>query len=302
MKRKYRLCCPESGSGGLQHPAVLALFILALASFLTAFIPPGSRTEADVSSLITVGSDAVVEEGAEVERAVSIGGNVRVLGHVRKDAVSVGGNVYLGADALVEGNAVSIGGHVDREPGSQVNGEVTIVDATGIRAWLSDLPRQGLASGRELWEGIGWVSSLAFFLVALIITAVMPGTIGSISFHMEHHTARCIFWGLLGSALIFPLGFLLFVSILGIVLIPALMILFCCALILGYVAAAQLIGKRITIAIRKPGRHILLELALGYAALFAMGFVPMAGWIIRVSAAFLGFGGVLSTLTIRGRK
>lgn len=276
---------------------IQVILIILLWSCLVAFVPQNSRSASEGSSMITIGSDVVVKEGVEVNKAISIGGNVKVYGHVRRDAVSVGGSVYLGQDAAVEGNVVSIGGTVEREPGSRVGGEVTIVDATGLKSWLSWLPKQGIAGIKEIWENIGWPSSLGFFLVALIIVAAMPSGIGFISFQIENNTARTIIWGIFGSGLIFPIGFFLFISIAGIFIIPVLIILLCCALILGYIAVAQLIGKRITIIVNKPGRHILVETIIGFAALFAIGLIPIAGWFIKGIALFLGFGGVLSALT-----
>lgn len=276
---------------------IQVILIILLWSCLVAFVPQNSRSASEGSSMITIGSDIVVKEGVEVNKAISIGGNVKVYGHVRRDAVSVGGSVYLGQDAAVEGNVVSIGGTVEREPGSRVGGEVTIVDATGLKSWLSWLPKQGIAGIKEIWENIGWPSSLGFFLVALIIVAAMPSGIGFISFQIENNTARTILWGIFGSGLIFPIGFFLFISIAGIFIIPVLIILLCCALILGYIAVAQLIGKRITIIVNKPGRHILVETIIGFAALFAIGLIPIAGWFIKSIALFLGFGGVMSALT-----
>ena len=278
------------------------ILVIVLWSCLVAFVPQNSRTASQGSSMITIGSDVVVNEGVEVNKAVSIGGNVKVYGHVRRDAVSVGGSVYLGPDAAVEGNVVSIGGTVEREPGSRVGGEVTIVDATGLKSWLSWLPKQGIAGIKGLWEGIGWASSLVFFLAALIIVAAMPAAIGSISFQIEYNTARTLLWGIFGSALIFPIVFFLLISIAGIVIIPVLIILYGCALIAGYIAVGQLIGKRLTIMVNKPGRHILVETIIGFAALFALGLVPIAGWFIKGFALFLGFGGVLSALTARRRQ
>jgi hypothetical protein len=281
---------------------IQVILIILVWSCLVAFVPQNSRSASEDSSMITIGSDIVVKEGVEVNKAISIGGNVKVYGHVKRDAVSVGGSVYLGQDAAVEGNVVSIGGTVEREPGSRVGGEVTIVDATGLKSWLSWLPKQGIAGIKEIWENIGWPSSLGFFLVALIIVAAMPSGIGFISFQIENNTARTIIWGIFGSGLIFPIGFFLFISIAGIFIIPVLIILLFCALILGYIAVAQLIGKRITIIVKKPGRHILVEAIIGFAALFAIGLIPIAGWFIKGIALFLGFGGVLSALTAGIRK
>lgn len=282
---------------------LIQVFLIILVwSCLAAFVPQNSRSASEGSSMITIGSDVVVKEGVEVNKAISIGGNVKVYGHVRRDAVSIGGSVYLGQDAAVEGNVVSIGGTVEREPGSRVGGEVTIVDATGLKSWLSWLPKQGIAGIKEIWENIGWPSSLGFFLAALIIVAAMPSGIGFISFQIENNTARTILWGIFGSGLIFPIGFFLFISIAGIFIIPVLIILLCCALILGYIAVAQLIGKRITIIVNKPGRHILVETIIGFAAIFAIGLIPIAGWFIKGIALFLGFGGVLSALTAGSQR
>jgi hypothetical protein len=210
--------------------------------------------------------------------------------------------VYLGRNAEVEGNVVSIGGTVEREPGSRVDGEVTVVDATGFKSWLSWLPEQGVAGIKDLWENIGWPSSLGFFLAALIIVAAMPAGIGFISFQIENNIARTIIWGIFGSALILPIVFFLFISIAGILIIPVLIILFGCALILGYIAAAQLIGKRITIILNKPSRHILIETIIGFTALFIIGLMPIAGLFTKAIAVFLGFGGVLGALTAGRRE
>jgi len=300
--RFQRVRHPETGSIS-PLGSILALFVMAVIPVsLMAFVPPGERPVQSGNSYIAFGNDVTVDENSQADRAVSVGGSVSVLGHVRGDAVSVGGSVYLGPDSRVDGNVVAIGGTVEREPGSQVGGEVTIVDAGGLKSWVERLPSQGLASISDVWGSIGWASSLAFFLVALIITAVMPASIGSISYQIEHSTGKSVFWALLGPALIFPVGILLFVSLVGIVLIPALVILFCCALILGYVAVAQLVGKRVTIALKKPGRNILVELTIGYLALFAVGYIPLAGWVIKSAAVFLGFGGVLSALTSRRKR
>jgi hypothetical protein len=281
---------------------IQAILIILVCSCLVAFVPQNSRSASVGSSMITILSDVVVKEGVEVNKAISIGGSVRIYGHVRRDAVSVGGSVFLGPDAQVEGNVVSIGGTVEREPGSRVGGEVTIVDAAGLKSWLSWLPKQGIAGIKEIWENIGWPSSLGFFLAALIIVTAMPAGIGFISFQIENNTARTLLWGIFGSALIFPIVFFLFISIAGIVIIPALIILFGCALLLGYIAVAQLIGKRITIMVNKPGRHILAETIIGFAALFAIGIIPIAGWLIKGIALFMGFGGVLSALTAGSRR
>ncbi|MBI5546372.1 MAG: STN domain-containing protein, partial [Deltaproteobacteria bacterium] len=60
-----------------------------------------------------VGGSVKVAEGETVQSAVAVGGSVEVDGTVLQDAVAVGGSVKLGPKAVVNGDAVSIGGGLD---------------------------------------------------------------------------------------------------------------------------------------------------------------------------------------------
>lgn len=55
---------------------------------------------------------------------VAIGGDANVDGQVRGDAVAIFGNLELGAGAGVDGDAIVIGGALRREPGARVGGEI----------------------------------------------------------------------------------------------------------------------------------------------------------------------------------
>ena len=277
----------------------MGIFFVAAWTGLTGFLPQPDRQAVEGSSMITVGNDLVVKAGAEVKRAVSIGGDVKVYGRVRHEVVSVGGSVYLGPASEVQGDVVSIGGTVDREPGAMVGGEVTIIDAEGITSRLSRIPGKTLEDMQGLWETFGWVSSLGFFLIALLVSAVMPAGVGAVSLQIENNTLRTILWGLIGMALAVPLVFALFISIVGIMMIPALVLFLGCAVSFGYIAAARLVGKRIALSLRKPNRPIVVETLIGLTVFLLIGFIPLAGWFIRGIALFLGFGGVLSALTTR---
>ncbi|MGO9146218.1 MAG: hypothetical protein ACLQDF_07605 [Desulfomonilia bacterium] len=296
----YRLSGMPLEKKGFNAGSVTRTMIFAMVWVcLVAFIPQPDKSVSvsEGSSIIKILSDIVIKNGIEVNKAISIGGDVRVYGHVRKDAVSVGGSVYLGPDSIVEGNVVSIGGTVEREPGAQVGGEVTIVDATGLKSYLFWLPKQGIARINEFWDSIGWIPALGFFIIALFIVAIMPAAVGFISFQIENNTLRTILWGLFGSILVFPIGFMLIISIVGIVIVPVLIILLGCAFTLGYIAVAQLMGKRITITLRKPNRHILVETIIGLVVLFIVSRIPFAGWLVKYAAVLVGFGGVLNAIT-----
>jgi hypothetical protein len=268
---------------------------------LCAFVPQPGRQVLEGSSMVTIGDDLEVKEGVYAKRAVSIGGDVRVYGRVRHEVVSVFGSVYLGSASEVQGDVVSIGGTVDREPGAVVGGEVTIIDASGITAWLTGLPGKTLEDLRRIWGTFGWLSSLGFILLALLVVSVIPAGVGAVSFQIEHYLLRTILWGLFGMALAVPLVGALFISVVGIVMIPVLIGFLGCTVLFGYIAVAQLVGKRIAISVRRPGRPIVLETLIGMAVLLLAGLVPVAGWFVKGVAVFLGFGGVLGALTAGSR-
>jgi hypothetical protein len=90
------------------------IFVLLWAC-MVAFIPQHETSASEGKSLIVFGKDIVVRNSIDIIRAISIGGNVTVYGHVRKEVVSIGGSVFLGYESIVQGNVVSVGGTVERE-------------------------------------------------------------------------------------------------------------------------------------------------------------------------------------------
>lgn len=269
-----------------------AMLVIAVA--VVSVCTPLHASAAD--NIVRLNTDVVVGGGSTVDSAVSVGGSVRVDGTVRKDAVAVGGSVFLGPGSRVMGNVTSLGGTVVRQQGSQVDGDVTIVDSSHLPSFVT--PDSG-----HWWDVrygfppvIGVFSFIGFLVLALIVVAVAPGAIGSVSSTIEHGALKSFFLGVLGSASIFPVAFMLVISIIGIVLIPFEMLLVGLGFFVGYIAVAQLIGKKIFIAARYPNRPMVLETVVGTVALWLVNMVPFLGWLVVVCAAVTGFGGVIASL------
>jgi hypothetical protein len=77
------------------------------------------------SDIVRIGGD--VEVGADeliTGDVVAIGGNASVDGEVTGDVVAIGGNLELGPDANVAGDVVVVGGRLQRDPGARVRGQV----------------------------------------------------------------------------------------------------------------------------------------------------------------------------------
>jgi len=269
---------------------VSILFVLTLFSIYA---------QANDGEIITFGDDIVVQEAESIHSAVSVGGNISVLGSVERDVVSVAGSVFLGEHSTVGGNVVSIGGSITRQDGAQINGDVTVVDMNILPTIASFIPD---FVWPKLPRHFGVYSFLAFLALALIIVAIMPTTIGTVSSTAEKNLIASILWGCLGLILIVPLAIGLLISILGIVLIPVEIVLVGCAFLLGYIAVIQLVGKKITIVLKHKNQPILIETVIGLVMFWILGLIPFFGWLVKSIAAFIGFGAIINTIIMRQRR
>ncbi len=268
----------------------LSIFAFVLLILSTSCFAAISGIDPDIkNSLVKVGSDVVVPQGAAVQSAVSVGGNVDVAGLVHKDAVAVGGDLMIRKTGTVHGDAVCIGGKLIKEPGSVISGDTVEIS-------VANLP--GIFIGRS-W---GWslsvlslVSFLSFLVLALFAAAFFPVQIGKTSYYGERLPGASFLWGLLMIILIIPIILLLAVSLIGIIFIPAYLILLGAAAFFGYVAISQLFGKKILKSLRLKNKPMFIEVAVGFIFFELIGLIPIIGWLIKTIAVTMGLGAVYKT-------
>lgn len=266
------------------------IVFLLLVGLPLAFLPVA---RAEARKMVKIGSDVIVEEGMRVSEAVAVGGDVTVNGVVEGDAVAVGGLVILGPKAVVGGDVVSVGGAIKKEEGAQIRGDIIEVNIPGISSVVNLFSKGN-------WRGWSWafkiISFIGLLALALLLVAIVPKPFGLISATVRKNTLNVILWGVVGLVMAIPLAILLAVSVVGIPLIPLEIILVGCAFLVGYIAVAQLIGEKITAALKRPDLNILWGTLLGLMTLWAIGWVPVLGWLVKAVASLLGFGGAIATL------
>lgn len=272
----------------------IAFFLLV--GLPLAFLPVAG---AKVRDIVKIGGDVVVKEGMTVGDAVAVGGDVTVNGVVEDNVVAVGGSVILGSKAVVGGNVVSVGGAIKKEEGARVRSDIVEVNIPGVSSVI-----RTVSKGK--WRGWSWAFSIISFIgllaLALLIVAIIPKPFGLISATVQKNTLKVTLWGILGLVLIVPLAILLAISVVGIPLIPLEIILVSCAFLVGYIAVAQIIGRKVAAALKRPDLNILWGTFWGLITLWVIGWVPVLGWFVKAVASLLGFGGVIATLlrTTRG--
>jgi hypothetical protein len=261
--------------------AFIATFLLILISGVAV-----DRSDRDLS-IFQMGTDVIVAEKRIMTDAVAIGGNVTILneGQVTNDAVAIGGDVILKPDARVGGDAVTIGGQIIKESGAIIEGdEVVIFSNAG-----AFIDRFGLFGALY---AIAALFTLGTFIVILAcgvcLLMLLPERLQSITATMFEYSFKSGVWGLGGIVTIILFTTLFAGSIFGFLLIPIVNLVFVLLALLGAIATALWIGKKIL-----PRQKQFIPFLIGMLVLAVISLIPIAGGLIVLMLALFGFGAVL---------
>jgi hypothetical protein len=248
-------------------------------------------------------------------------GNADVYGTVTGNVVALLGDVICHDGGLIEGNAVSVGGHVV-EAGGTIHGDIKSLSALGRDLAAAERRQERRSAFDLLVTDVGTV-------VAVFIALAMVG-FGTVFFgrrHVEvvadtasHSFGRAFVVGLLGQLLLLPAFAMMIVglvlTIVGILVLPFAIVAYvlgaALALLGGYLAVAHAIGETVTRRRMANGAFVRSPNSYGYiftglvgllglwaaAALFGwLGPVvflfKLAAIIVTWLAATTGFGAVL---------
>jgi hypothetical protein len=243
-------------------------------------------------SIVRVGENIVIPQGASVKSVVSVGGSVTVYGQVAEDVVAIGGSVFLKDTALVGGDTVAVGGRIMREPGALAKGEIVEVSAAGVSPAVSYFTKGGLLQGILIFR---LMTFAGFVILAVILVALFMPQLGRVSGVLEGDLLRNFLTGLLIALAFVPIIIVLAVSLIGIVLIPVWVILVGAAGLFGYIAVSHVLGKKTLHAFRLMDKSMMTETIVGIVLLSIVGLVPVGGLIVKMIAVLCGLGGVYAT-------
>lgn len=222
----------------------LVLMTLGLAMFL-APAPASARGGNDV---VSFGSDVTVREGQEVLGDVVVfGGNAKVYGHVDGDAVVIGGDLYIAPNGEVDGSTVSFGGAVQNDSNHPSSGSHKHIIVPPIPI-VTPVPEDQSPSVEYDTHGppTAWYTLLAVLgMLCLLAFAIAPGTVRMVRDEFVRRplvgTVVGFCWPFILAAIMIALA----ITILGIVLMPAVLVAVAVAYLIGRAAIAQLLGRRL---------------------------------------------------------
>jgi hypothetical protein len=264
-----------------------ALAVLALLS-------PTSAHAAE--NRVSFRGDVHISSNEVVDSAASVMGSVTVDGTVRQSAVSVFGDVTIGATGSVGGDAVSVGGTVYRVGGSAVGGHTRAIPSPGHalgRLFVVGLPMAAAAAALTGAVLIA-ASSVGFLVLVVVILVLFEPQVAEARQVMQTAPLQSFVLGVIGFLAFLPLVIFLGITVIGIPLALAVGAVGMAAICLGAVAGCEWLGRELSRRFHRPLAPLWSGL-LGLAVMFLLGFVPLLGHAIHAAVVLTGLGAVMQT-------
>ncbi len=264
--------------------------------------------------LAVFGGSVTVEQDAIVRGdLVVFGGSLTVDGEVLGDVAVVGGDAHLQSHALIHGDLAVMGGTLSREPGAQVNGQITeqaFLPFSGHWAHIFTAPGFG---GLWITTSQGWgvfalhlIGRLLLIMAKAIVLAALAGLLMLFAPDPARRVGQAVIQrpldsggvGLLTLLALPVLVVLLTITLIGIPLALVLVILLGLGLLFGWLALSAVVGERIAQALNQTWAPPL-SAALGALVLYVVAaganLIPCIGWIVGLAVWVLSLGGVILT-------
>ena len=316
MLSKSHTCFPFKGSFHHQR-CLIALLLCLLSGGL--WLKAADDEDANGGSVrrhevVRIGSDAqvatnesvsvvtVINGNAQIDgdvrgEVVVIGGNLKVNGRIRGTVVVILGNLEAGPTALLNRQAVVIGGEIHKQDGARLRPDNHVISThnSPVLGGLFDWVVQGALWLRPLPPRVLWVWTvpLTFFLFYLFLGLILPGPTSASVRALTDRPIVSYMVGLI--ALVFllllsPVLIILGVAGAGIFLIVAVALV----LVFGRMVVVQFVGLQATRQFQAPILHQpLMGLFVGSALFCLMYMIPVLGLTMWIGTFPLALGGIL---------
>lgn len=253
-------------------------------------------------SVARVGGD-LRAAASELQVSGNIGGNAIIAGRDVVFDATVGGDVTLAARNVDWGEAASIAGRLiihEEELGDlEVPERVASVDRVERREVEGrEVERQQEPRRSHWWSSIGdfLFEVIVVTILAVLIAALMPTRLAKMQRQVLARPIHTLWLGFLSLSAVTGASILLAVTIVGLPLVVALVLLAFVGTIAGYAVATYVLGARLLLATGRPEPDSIGSrgIAAGAGALAAavIGLIPFLGWLFAIALALAGIGAI----------
>ena len=260
-----------------QHPETAASLLARVKAELPSRALPDAKA-------VSVGA-RLVPAGTSVIGDVATHGPLEVRGEVGGHAYALGGDLTVGSGGHIRGDAIAVGGSVKLD-GGIVDGEIRQVSLAPVADVAGAFPSAGRS---PFAQALGWL--VVLLLIGLGTLVFADRYLDGVVRELERDVPRAFVIGLVGELALAPaLGLIcigLALTLLGILLIPFAVVAFVLAaaglLTLGFLGVATLVGS---VLVRDGSRMSARGAAL--RALLLGLLVLMAFWLVAGAMDFNG--------------
>lgn len=266
---------------------------------------------------------SVTATGAELRLTEEISGNLRASGwEIRLDG-PVAGSAILAAgqvslNAAIAGDASIATEDLRFGDGASVGGTLTIYaddpDSVTVPEGVAPASRVEIRQSESFDEAHGGTWSDArpslgarigsFLIGVLIVTgaavalaALMPDRLAELRARSVDHPGQSLWSGFLGLSTLVGAGVVASLTVIGIVLLPATILLAVLAMLVGYVLGIYVLGGTIWSALGRTAPTDLASKALmafsGAVAAALIGLIPFLGWLFALALGLVGVGAMV---------
>jgi len=256
--------------------------------------------EGEIQDNVVSWGGEILIQGEVTENVINFGGTITIEGKVGEAVVGFGSEIRLASTARVEGDVLCLGGTLERETGSTIEGDTVFFSTSEeVARFLKDgfVGIFGL-SLIPILVIFRLITLFIWFLLALILVAIFPKPISFASSQI-----RTSFWPVFGigllSIIIFT-GLVIFSVFLSFILIgiPILLALIAIGVIIkifGRVVVFYFLGDSIYRALSRKQPSALVAVILGLLIFGFIGFIPIFGSLVSFVLSIIGWGVVIRT-------
>lgn len=244
--------------------------------------------------------------GANLTVAAPVGGTALLTGDRVELTAPVGGDVVMTAREIVFGDDASIGGtlHIYSTNPDDISIPATVIAENRItrhqiERWESPAPSTDfLPSRRGVLRGF-FVGVVIVGAIAALIAAIAPGPMGNMRRRLASRPFAMLGWGFLSLSALVGSTIVIGLTLVGLLVAPALAVLALVAGFAGYVVGAYSFGAGILLLLRTQPDSLGLRILAAFAGVLVaalIALVPFVGWLFVLALTLAGLGALILNL------
>lgn len=261
-----------------------------------ASLPSSSSSMISKGDILRVGGKVNLNANETATSLTAIGADTVIEGQILGNVLVIYGKVRLNSTAKVHGNAIVLLGALTRSSSVRVEGYTKVLSTLGLIDQLLNL-----ASGfpRQFWsDGFWWTwkvfSFLAVFFIQLIVIEIFPKQVGNVSVSLNEKILGAGIIGVVSWLFAFPVSLALFLSVVGIPILPVFLAFLIIATFFGRVGVFWRLGS-ILLGNAALSKSKGLCLSIGYLSYQIVRSLPYLGKFIFVVVSAIALGICLRT-------